>query len=141
MKNFIIITLDDLTLAQRIYRWMILLLHEEFIIWTLILLHEEFIVERFYSCMKNFIIKWFYSYMKNFIIIALDNLILAQRIYHWTILLLHEEFIVEFLGQLLLEWIDNHVDRSCSFFGNFVALGLLETMLLWTILRSCFYSK
>ena len=141
MKNFIIITLDDLTLAQRIYRWMILLLHEEFIVERFYSCMKNFIVERFYSCMKNFIIKWFYSYMKNFIIIALDNLILAQRIYHWTILLLHEEFIVEFLGQLLLEWIDNHVDRSCSFFGNFVALGLLETMLLWTILRSCFYSK
>ena len=97
--------LNDFTLAWRIYRW------------TILLLHEEFIVERFYS------------YMKNFIIISLDDLILAQRIYRWTILLLHEEFIIEFLGRLLLEWTNNHAGQSCSFFGNFIALGLLETML------------
>ena len=53
--------LNTFTLAWRIYRWMILLLH------------EEFIVKRFDSYMKNFII--------------LDDLILAQRIYHWMILL------------------------------------------------------
>ena len=82
IKNFILIVLDDLILAQRINRW------------TLLLLHEEFIVEQYYSCMKSLLL-WFDSYMKNFIIIILDNLILAQRIYRWTILLLHEEYIVE----------------------------------------------
>ena len=55
--------LNTFTLAWRIYRWTILLLHEEFIV------------------------KWFYSYMKNFIIVTLDDLILAQRIYRWMILL------------------------------------------------------
>ena len=70
MKNFIIIALDDLILAHRIYLWiMILFFYEEFYRWTILLLHEDFIV------------KWFYSYMKNFIVIALDDLILAQRIY------------------------------------------------------------
>ena len=71
LNDFIIVILDKLIFAQRIYHWMILLLH------------EEFIIERFYS------------YMKNFIIVTLDDLILTQRIYRWMILLLHEEFIIE----------------------------------------------
>jgi len=66
-----------------------------------------------------------YSCIKDFILIALDNLILAQRIYHWTLLLLHEEFIVEWfcscmkslsLNDLILIWRIYHFGwfNSCT---------------------------